>query len=184
MQGIWKTKYRGFKRKWQKNFTYFMQQLNDPEETEFGVYYGLENGKRRISGKYKRQLIDFFLESQKYRAEKFPGELNYLFLQIDDILQSEIYTTKSREDFNDWLKNKTKKYSDWSIFEPIPYQEIPQVYKDFFSEEVAKKGFLFKCYFFDETIDDATYVYVRASDQALNDDIYKVFFSDSKIINN
>lgn len=180
MKGIWKTKYRGYKRLWKENISFFKRDLNDPEKDEFYFVYGMENGKRRVSAKYKRQLIDFLLESQKYRSEKFPNELNYLFLQLEDIFQSEIYTVKNRENFREWLKLMTPTFSDWSILEPTSYKEMPQRYKDFFDEEIANKGFLFKCYFFDETIEDATYVFLLASTKELNDDIYQTFFSNQK----
>lgn len=74
----------------------------------------------------------------------------------------------------------TPTFSDWSILEPTSYKEMPQKYKDFFDEEIANKGFLFKCYFFDETIEDATYVFLLANTKELNDDIYQTFFSDQE----
>ncbi|CCI84686.1 hypothetical protein FC52_GL001568 [Lactobacillus pasteurii DSM 23907 = CRBIP 24.76] len=185
MIGPDKYKIRGLKRHWHYNINYFKALLNDPEEKEFFFVSDLETNKTRISGKYKRKLIDFLLESQKYRATKFPEEKNFIFLQFDDILKSEIYVD-SRESFREWLTHKTKAKSDGIIFKPVSYQQLPQVYKDFFSEEIAKKGFLFKCYFIDE-VDEAlanipyTYVYILASGRELNDEVSKMFFSDSKI---
>lgn len=180
MIGLSKKKYHGFKRLWKENISFFNKNLNDPDETVFDFFIELENGKRRLSGKYKRWLVNFLLKSQKYRADKFSGELNYLFLDIGDILNSKLVVTESREDFREWLKLMTPTFSDWSILEPTSYKEMPQRYKDFFDKEIANKGFLFKCYFFDETIEDATYVFLLASTKELNDDIYQTFFSNQK----
>ncbi|CCI84707.1 hypothetical protein FC52_GL001589 [Lactobacillus pasteurii DSM 23907 = CRBIP 24.76] len=58
-----KYKLRGLKRYWRYNLDYFEKLLNDPEEIEFFFVYTLETHKTKISGKYKRWLINFLLEA-------------------------------------------------------------------------------------------------------------------------
>lgn len=175
-----KYKLRGRKRSWYYNVEYFEKLLNDPEETEFFFLSRLETNTTKISGKYKRWVINYLLKSQKNRANKFPDELNYIFLDIKDILNSEIYTVESQVEFQEWLKNKMPKFSDWSAFEPVLYQELPQRYRDFFDEEIANKGYLFKCYFVDDPEEYVTYIFLLASTKELNDDIYQTFFSNQE----
>lgn len=43
MKGIWKTKYRGYKRLWRENLSFFNRDLNDPEKDEFYFVHEMEN---------------------------------------------------------------------------------------------------------------------------------------------